>query len=285
MKSISHAVILAALFTAGPASAADPAGTVIATVDGSPIYASEIKEAIDLLPPRQAETLDRTKLDTFVENYITWKLLAMEAQRLNITQTPEFAKRVELARNDILISLLQEKLQSDVSVSENEAQAYYLAHKTYFRVPEARRARHILVTDEKKAGEILKRLKAGAKFDAEARLNSEDKVSAAEGGDIGWQQRGEILPEFSKVLFSMKSGELLDKPLKTRIGWHLIKLEGIQTEHDPDFKDIQNEVMRRCTLERRQKLLPDLVDRLKEKSKIHINTDALKSLIPAAMAR
>lgn len=262
--------------------AARAADDVVAEVNKTSISAKELTDAISILPqPFQNKILQPEGRKKFVENYITETLLVAEARRRKIDQSPVYAKLVDRAKNDILIALLQEKLRTELSLDEKDLKAYYESHKREFTVPEKRRARHIMVSDEKKAREILKRVQRGAKFESEARLHSEHRESAAEGGDLGWAERGELQPEIAKVIFSMKAGELLDHPLRTRFGWHVIRLDTVTPESLAPYKEIQEEVRQRAVNERGAAVIPDLVKRLKETSDINIYDQQLHLLGPA----
>ena len=124
---------------------------------------------------------------------------------------------------------------------------------------------------------------AGEIFETEARRHSEDAASAAEGGDIGWNDREDLVPEFAKAVFSMKAGELLNHPVKTRFGWHVIFLESIQPEAILPFEQVRTAVKERLLMERGAKTIPELSKQLKEKSHIKIHDAGLKLIhIPSA---
>ncbi len=95
------------------------------------------------------------------------------------------------------------------------------------------RARHILLrtdelhTDEDNRARIEQleiRLRGGEDFASLARSNSQDTLSAAKGGDLGWLAAGDTVPAFEAAMDKLSPGEI-SKPVKTRFGWHLIKVE------------------------------------------------------------
>lgn len=90
-------------------------------------------------------------------------------------------------------------------------------------------ARHILVQNEEMARLVLNRLKAGDDFAAVAKEFSQDPSTKDQGGDLGWFPRGRMVAEFEEVAFSLPVGEL-SKPVKTRYGYHIIRVE----ERDPN---------------------------------------------------
>ncbi len=104
-------------------------------------------------------------------------------------------------------------------------------------VVEQTRVRHILIrvnevtseSDAKaKAERIRERLETGAKFDDQAKLNSED-ASAAKGGDLGWVSPGDTVPEFEQAMAKLKIGEI-SQPVRSPFGWHLIQVSERRTQ-------------------------------------------------------
>ena len=100
-------------------------------------------------------------------------------------------------------------------------------------------ARHILVKinelrTDKQASEKLDQLKLridnGDDFGLLAKGNSDDSMSAIEGGDLGWSTPGELVPEFQRVLDDLKINEI-SKPFKSRFGWHIVQVLG-RRNHD-----------------------------------------------------
>lgn len=94
------------------------------------------------------------------------------------------------------------------------------------------RARHILIrlsaliTDpqaEETLYDVKRRLAAGEDFAVLAQNLSEDKASAASGGDLGWVEPGEMIPDFEQAMDQLKPGDI-SNPVKTRFGWHLIQV-------------------------------------------------------------
>jgi len=71
-----------------------------------------------------------------------------------------------------------------------------------------------------KIDRIRERIEAGAKFEDQARLNSED-ASAAKGGDLGWVSPGDLVPDFAVAMDKLKIDEL-SQPVRSPFGWHLI---------------------------------------------------------------
>jgi peptidyl-prolyl cis-trans isomerase NIMA-interacting 4 len=91
------------------------------------------------------------------------------------------------------------------------------------------KVRHILCEKQSKILEALERLKAGDKFNEVAGKYSEDK--ARQGGDLGWQTRGNMVGPFQEAAFALPVSNLqnpvyTDPPIKTVFGYHVIMVEG-----------------------------------------------------------
>jgi peptidyl-prolyl cis-trans isomerase SurA len=95
------------------------------------------------------------------------------------------------------------------------------------------RARHILLKPDVlhdaeenlvRIRQLEMRLRAGDDFANLARSNSQDTVSAAKGGDLGWLSPGDTVPAFEEAMNQLSPGEL-SAPVKSRFGWHLIQVQ------------------------------------------------------------
>jgi len=84
-------------------------------------------------------------------------------------------------------------------------------------------------TAKTRARDIYDSVMAGADFDLLARTYSDDPGSARKGGDLGWFEKGRMVPEFDSLSFSMNEGDI-SEPVKTQFGWHILKHQGYREE-------------------------------------------------------
>jgi peptidyl-prolyl cis-trans isomerase C len=101
-------------------------------------------------------------------------------------------------------------------------------------------ARHILVATEDEAKAIIAELKKGADFATLAKEKSKDP-GAAEGGDLGWFTKDQMVPEFAEVAFKLQKGQISD-PVHTQFGWHIIKVEDRRTKPTPTFDQVKAQI-------------------------------------------
>jgi peptidyl-prolyl cis-trans isomerase D len=191
---------------------------------------------------------------------VDYVLIAANDFAPSVTVTDEqIQKYYEQNRNDFLlpetvdlqyIELTREQAESKVDVSEQALKDYFEQVKERFESPERRQARHILVTAtdglddaaaQKKAQELTDKAKGGADFAQLAKDNSKDPGSAAQGGDLGLAQKGMFVGPFEDALFSMQPGEIRG-PVKTQFGYHVLKLEKIETGRQQSFEEARAEV-------------------------------------------
>jgi peptidyl-prolyl cis-trans isomerase D len=156
------------------------------------------------------------------------------------------------------VMLDKSRLMSEAQVSPEDLRTYYNEHQDQYRVPEEVKVSHILIktpppgadgkVDEKgvaeaqkKAEDILKQLKAGAKFEDLAKKYSEDPGSGKQGGDLGWIGRGRTVPEFEKAAFSLPVGQLSDL-VKSSYGFHIIRVVDKHQPHLKTLDEVKNEI-------------------------------------------
>lgn len=156
--------------------------------------------------------------------------------------------------------LLNKLATKDVQVSQEDIKKYYEEHGKEFVEPEQVHARHILVDTEDEAKAILDRLKKGEDFAKVAQEKSKDTSSAIKGGDLGFFERGTMVAEFDKTVFSMKVNDL-SEPVKTQFGYHIIQLLEKKEAKQPTLEEVSSKIEKRLKEEKAipvEQLIPDL---------------------------
>ncbi len=136
--------------------------------------------------------------------------------------------------------------QKEIQPTEDDLKAFYQKNIAQYTLPEKINAAHILIAlpedankedtqkAEQKAKDILAKLKAGEDFKALAKAHSDDTGSGQNGGDLGIFGKGEMVPEFEKAAFALKTPGELSALVRTQFGFHLIKLnEKFPETHEP----------------------------------------------------
>jgi parvulin-like peptidyl-prolyl isomerase len=139
------------------------------------------------------------------------------------------------------------------------------------------KARHILVKEKKEAREIYLRLKRGEKFEDIAKTESIDKRSGNNGGDLGWIRWGKMEPKFQRVAFKLKKGKF-SRPVKTRYGWHIIKVDDIKKVEKKPFNEERKNIERALKRQEMRKLADGFLVHLKRIANIKYNEEIVTTI-------
>ncbi len=171
---------------------------------------------------------------------------------------PRYKDSIPEKRKIAYAFLDKSKALAQVQVTPEEVQAYYNQHRDEYRVPDEVKVSHILIktpvagadgkVDEKgleearkKAEDVLKQLKGGAKLEDLAKKYSDDPGSAKQGGSLGWIGRGRTVPEFEKAAFSLDKGQTSDL-VKSSYGFHIIRTEDKHEAHLKTLDEVKAQI-------------------------------------------
>jgi peptidyl-prolyl cis-trans isomerase C len=234
------AFVIAALLCApiGRSSAQD-SDPVVARANGVDIHQSDIAFAEEEIGGNMPNMAPEQKREYLINYLVDVIVLSQAAERQKLAERPEVKHRLAFDRNRLLMeSLLQDTGRAALSDTA-EHQVYDEAIKQVKNEEEVH-ARHILVPTEDEAKAILAQLKGGADFAALAKEKSKDP-GAAEGGDLGYFTKDQMVPEFAAVAFKLDKGQLSD-PVKTQFGWHIIKVEDKRIKPTPAFEQVKPQI-------------------------------------------
>ena len=271
-----------------PATSAAPAQTVIAEFDGGKITAEEINMFLNTVNPQYMSQLQNPQMkEMLINQVIESAILASVAKSTGMDKDPEVQAMIDLQMNSIFASRYYDKeikpLRDAVQLSDSELKQYYDSHQNDYLQNKVK-ASHILVDTEEEAKEIYKKVTAAPDtFAAVAKEKSKDKGSAANGGDLGWFEKGRMVPEFEKVAFDTPKGKIAE-PVKTRFGWHIIKVEDKVEGVISPFDDVK-ETIRTTLLENKKKdVVETLVNALKDKAHLKTYPDLYAKVAPTPPA-
>jgi peptidyl-prolyl cis-trans isomerase C len=217
-------------------SAADP---VVARVNGVDIRQSDLALAEEDLGADMQSVSPEARREHLISYLADIIMVNQAAEKKKLADNPEFKRRLAFLRNKLLMGYeLQEEAKAAIN-DEALQQTYNDAVKSIGGQEEVR-ARHILVDSEDEAKTLLDQIKGGADFATIAKEKSKDP-GAAEGGDLGYFTKDQMVPEFAEVAFKMYPGQL-SNPVKTQFGWHIIKVEDKRTKQPPEFDKVKDQI-------------------------------------------
>jgi peptidyl-prolyl cis-trans isomerase C len=219
--------------------AASPSDPAVARVNGVEIRESDLAMAeqdigqnLQNVPPDQ----QREQLIAYVADIV---LVSQAANAQKLADDPDFQHHLAFLRNKLLMGLQLREQAKGAVTADAEKQLYEDAVKPMGQEEEVH-ARHILVDTEDEAKAILEQIKNGADFAELAKQKSKDP-GAADGGDLGYFTKDQMVPEFSDVAFKMYPGQL-SNPVKTQFGWHIIKVEDKRQRPVPEFDAVKDQI-------------------------------------------
>jgi peptidyl-prolyl cis-trans isomerase C len=230
---------LALALLAGASVRAEEANPVLAKVNGSEIRASDLALAEEELGPSLAQMDPATKKENVLSFLIDMKIVSKEAEDKKIADRDDFKTRLAFARNRLLMDNLLAVEGKAATTDENMKKVYEDAAKQITGEQEVH-ARHILAETEDQAKKVAEELKKGGDFAEIAKKESKDP-GAADGGDLGFFTKDQMVPEFSAAAFALEPGKISD-PVKTQFGWHVIKVEEKRTRKAPDFEQVKPQI-------------------------------------------
>lgn len=249
MKKSLCVLLTASLFTASgcdqlqtpreAATAAEtpaPQGTVLATVNGTPItqpvfdvYTAQRKTS----HPGNAEE-DQAAI---LEELINLELMRQEGVSKGLNTSQEVLATLDQQQRTLIASAAIKDFMQNNPVSDETLQQLYDAQVG--KPGTEYNARHILVKSKEEAEAIIKELDGGADFEALAKEKSTGP-SGASGGQLGWFSAAQMVKPFSDATAQLEKGSYTKEPVQTQFGWHVILLEDSRESTPPAFDEVKD---------------------------------------------
>jgi peptidyl-prolyl cis-trans isomerase C len=253
------AAALLALPAAPARAQSDP---VVAKVNGVEIHESDLTMAEEDMG-REAQQLPPDQKREQMVAYIADVILAAKAaEDKKVGEQKGFKNRITFIRNKLLMETLLQDV-GKAAVTPDAMKKVYEEAKKQMGGEQEVRARHILVPTEDEAKAILAEVKKGTDFAELAKQKSKDPGAAAEGGDLGYFTKEQMVPAFSEAAFKLNKGEV-SEPVKTQFGWHIIKVEDKRSKPVPEFDKVKDQI--ETYVERRAQA--EFIGKLRESAKI-----------------
>lgn len=229
-------------------AAIDPATTVVATIDGAPIYLSEILAQIQQLPQQYQQAPMEQIYAPMLDRAIDSRLIANAARKAGLQDREDVKTRVARAEEEIISEVfLTETVSAEMDDAALRAR-YDAAIADTASQDEEVSARHILLASEEDARAIIEELKQGADF-AELAKEKSTGPSGSNGGDLGYFTKDAMVEPFSVAAFALEPGSFSEEPVQTQFGWHVIKVEDRRAIEPPSFEQMRPQLAQDMTRE------------------------------------
>lgn len=276
MRLISLMHILPALFLAGafavPAMAqttkeAPAAGEnndpVLARVGDNEIHLTDLMREAQTLPQQYRSMPLQSIFEPLLQRMIARVLVVNAAEAKELDKRKDVAQEIMRNRAVLLQQVYMQELVGP-GVSDADVKAYYEKEVASQPGTSEVRARHILLETEAEAKLLAEKAQKGEDFAALAAAHSTGP-SKSQGGDLGFFKAGDMVPAFSEAAFAMKPGEVSD-PVKTRFGWHVIKVEERREAQPPGLEESQEEIRQQLS----QAAMQNEIERLRAGVKVEL---------------
>lgn len=231
---------------------------IAAKINGETIYINDLKQSYADHP----QIKDKVPFEDFyaktLDVFVNSKLVYQAAKQAKIEETPEFARQLVTAKEDLARKLYLEKQVAE-KVTDEEIKKLYDEYTSKFESQKEVKAKHILVDSEATANEVISKLKKGEDFLKLAKEYSKDQVA-----DLGYFTAEMMVPEFSNAAFAMNKGEYSKKPVKTEFGYHVILVDDARASKPLELKDVEPQLKNMVT----QKVVAEIFDNLRNSAKI-----------------
>ncbi len=265
---------IALLFAPLAARADDP---VLARVNGVDIHESDLafaEEEIGSNMPQMPPEQKRDYLITYLTDVV---IVSQAAEKQGIANRDDVKRRLAFDHNRVLMEAMLTDTAKAALTDDAMHKVYDEAIKQMASEQEVH-ARHILVASEDEAKAIEEQLKKGADFAALAKEKSKDP-GAADGGDLGYFTKDQMVPEFADAAFKLEKGQISD-PVHTQFGWHVIKVEDKRTKPTPTFDQVKAQLAN--YVEHRAQA--EMVDNLRKNATVErLDKPATPALDPSAL--
>ncbi len=267
---------------------------IVATVNGNNITVKQFKSTLALYKESLESMYGSTIWETTVEEVDK----SFDELKKNIDADKDYKKKLEdmgiddkylrsQQEQDLIIQKYKENFDKNLKISDEEMKKYYEEHKKDYYKDEVK-ASHILISTvddngkelseakkkeaKKKAEEVLKKAKSGEEFSELAKEYSDDKGSAANGGDLGYFTKGQMVKPFEEAAFSLKSGEISGL-VESEYGYHIIKVYDKIDEQLP-FDEVKDEI--KTTLTENKYI--ESIETISKKAKVEKHESVIKKV-------
>ena len=251
------------------------AGKVLAKLNGAEITADDVKLAESEIGNNLGNVPPDQRLSILVEYLMENRLMASAADKEGLGSDPSMVARADYYKARAMKDIFFEK-KIQGAVAEADAKAIYDKQVAAMPPVEEVRASHILVEKKEEADDIETKLKAGGDFAALAKEKSKDTGSGANGGDLGYFAKGQMVKPFEDAAWALKSGEV-SAPVQSQFGWHVIKLVDKRNRPAPAFDSVKDRIISSLM----QRKAEEVIGALRKDAKIEYVDEGLKKAVEA----
>jgi parvulin-like peptidyl-prolyl isomerase len=271
------------------------ASTVL--IDGPEVdlTVDDVSRTLSTVPPEtriQLEASPKKLRGVMDSTYIT-KVLAHRARENNLQNEPEVAADIWHKTQNILASaqtnkILEDGLSKPADMEAAGKERYLIDQKNYV-TPEELEASHILVkAEEGQSDEALlaetKRIReeivsGNITFENAAEKYSKDSGSAARKGSLGKFGKGKMVKPFEDAAFALEKPGDISEPVKTRFGYHLIRLDASYPSVQRPYDEVKDEIIKGLIAKQRKEIRETYLLEIRDEPKVKLDQPAIDAFL------
>lgn len=247
------------------AFAQDPETIIAAKVNDHVISAKDVLVTLEQLPEKIREQPLPKIYPNIVNELINQHLISQQAYRDKFDQNEEVLSKIKKSKERIMAKYWL-KNYIDLKLTQNNIEKVYADYLKSFKSFQEYNASHILVKEKNDAINIIEKLNDKDDFSSLA-IKFSTGPSGKNGGNLGWFVSGKMVPEFEKATFELKKGEFTKNPVKTKFGFHIIKLNDLRASKPKEIAQVETSIKKMI----KRKALVNLERHIRKNQKITIN--------------
>ena len=253
IKLFSTLIGLALACISSVAFAQSGSGAVLASVNGSKIFASQVNEIVSIAVADGAKDTPELRQNILNEIVIR-EAVSQDVKKTGLLGKESNPLKLKLAQSNTIFEIWFGQYLKTNPITESEIKTEYDRRLSMSKEPKNTKqyeVAQITVATEAEAEDLIKQINAGAKFETLAKERSLDKASGAQGGVVGWVFPYQLTPPINDMILMLVKGKVIPSPVKANNAWNIIKLNDTRPFVLPEFDQMKNNIAQELLQQRR----------------------------------
>lgn len=235
-----------------------PVDQKAASVDGRTVTVGDVQSLVQSLPQQFQQMPFQMLYPALLERAIAGDAISNAGVKAGLADDPRVAAQVRRFQNQLVREIYLSDLV-EAAMTEETLKAKYAEWKDAEGSKEEVKARHILLEDEAAAQAVIAELEKGGDFQALAKEKSTGP-SGPNGGDLGWFDHGQMVPEFADAAFALEPGSYTKAPVQSQFGWHVILVEDKRKAEPAPYEQVLDQMRQLVAEDVINKTATDLIN-------------------------